>query len=342
MTKEDVDLILSELDTYTSRFGYKSFSMNFFGGEPAIKFDLVTYILDCIKGDKRFARRMFTTNGLLLDQDKVDYLNSTGTLIAVSYDGLWNKHNRCLANGQSSFESYMERMDFFKQFGSSRAMLAPSSLPNLLENYVHFIEQWGFRFLDLALIKDSTWEPEYVTLFDTKLSQLTELILKYWNEGVPNLPSLYKNHMLMMLSSAKQGKPVKGCECCTWMMNFMPDGYSYGCGRFGYSKIKPIYNYRTKEWYEDNIDFFHRPDIMCPPFLKKCQDCEIYDFCPTGCMFDDLIKVGDDYERRPIDTVCELYKITCRESLRLFNALKNRKDFQQVFREMVFIKGGLR
>lgn len=342
MTKDDVDLILSELDTYTRRFGYNTFSMNFFGGEPALKFDLVTYILDQIKNDKRFVRKMFTTNGLLLDQDKVDFLNSTGTLIAVSYDGLWNKHNRCLPGGVSSYEKYMERIDFFKQFGSTRAMLAPSSLSTLLENYRQFVEVWGFQYLDLALIKDSSWKPEHVAQFDVKLKQLTELITKYWSEGIPNIPSLYKNHMLMMLSSAKHGKPVKGCECCTWMINFMPDGYSYGCGRFGYAQLKPIYNYRTKEWYESNIDFFHRPDILYPPFLKKCQDCEIYDFCPTGCMFDDLVKVEDDYIRQPIDTVCDLYKIASRESLRLFNTLKNRGDFQRVFRDMVFNKGGLR
>ena len=70
--------------------------VNFFGGEPLLRFDLIQYVVDYIKTvdiDKP-VRLDIVTNGTLLIQEFFDYAEANKIRISLSYDGLANATNR--------------------------------------------------------------------------------------------------------------------------------------------------------------------------------------------------------------------------------------------------------
>jgi uncharacterized protein len=339
MTKEDLDTIVSNLDEYLRVYGHKTAVIAFFGGEPLIRYDLIKYFIETYGKDERIVRIIFPTNGLLMDQEKFDYLKSHDVGFTLSFDGLWNKTNRPLQTGGDSFTEYMKRIQFFKQFGRSRCMVSNDNVSTLVDNYRFFIEGLQWPFMDFAFIKEG-WTPEGVETFNKTCPQLVDKIVEYWKSGIPNMPTMFREKLEFMLALGSRNKSIRACEACSWMISFFPDGNAYPCGRFAHEHKYPILNYRTNEWYPENMDLFSRPDILVPDFVPKCKDCEVKFVCMTGCLNQELKQCDGEWIKEPLDGFCEVTKITIRESLRLFDLLKDFEPFQKYFTDQITKFGG--
>ena len=91
----------------------KELSVIFFGGEPLLEFPLiekiVPYVRDKEQATGKKADLSLSTNGLLLDEKKVDFLVRNRIGCQVSIDGPARIHdrNRLLADGSGSYEAVM-------------------------------------------------------------------------------------------------------------------------------------------------------------------------------------------------------------------------------------------
>ncbi len=76
----------------------RNLEIDFFGGEPLMNFDvvkeLVAYGRKVEKENGKNIRFTITTNGVLLDDDKIDYINEHMHNVVLSLDGRrkWKKH----------------------------------------------------------------------------------------------------------------------------------------------------------------------------------------------------------------------------------------------------------
>ena len=88
----------------------KNIELDFFGGEPLMAWDTVTQTVDYARSREAETGKHFrftiTTNGLLLDADKIDYINENMDNVVLSLDGRaeTNDHFRKTVNGGGSYD----------------------------------------------------------------------------------------------------------------------------------------------------------------------------------------------------------------------------------------------
>ena len=88
----------------------RNLEVDFFGGEPLMNFEVVKQLVDYghkIAGEKgKVFRFTITTNGVLLSDDKIDYINKNMHNVVLSLDGRKeiNDANSPLINGKGSYD----------------------------------------------------------------------------------------------------------------------------------------------------------------------------------------------------------------------------------------------
>jgi radical SAM protein with 4Fe4S-binding SPASM domain len=98
----------------------KTPSINYFGGEPLLKYDQIIYPLT--KWIREEYKKPFnlgiTTNSILLDRDKMDFFkqNSVGMLFSIDGDKEIQDRNRPLKNGGSSFDILKDKIPMVLEY----------------------------------------------------------------------------------------------------------------------------------------------------------------------------------------------------------------------------------
>lgn len=114
MAKKAIDFYLERSDKA------EKLCLSFYGGEPLLEFVLiqkcVDYITKC-KGDQ-LVLYPITTNGTLLDQEKIEFLVKHDVSLMISLDGAKESHdaNRQFLNGQGSFDLIMNNLKALKEY----------------------------------------------------------------------------------------------------------------------------------------------------------------------------------------------------------------------------------
>lgn len=97
----------------------KEVHLSFYGGEPLLEFELIEKIVDYSKG--RFVGKKLnfgmTTNGTLLTEEKIRYLDAHNFHIMISLDGPKeiNDQNRVFADGRGTFDAVIKKLDLIKE-----------------------------------------------------------------------------------------------------------------------------------------------------------------------------------------------------------------------------------
>ncbi len=141
-----LDTAMRGIDQFIARTGKtlqnpeKKLSIGFYGGEPLLAFDLIREVLDRVHGAEysQLAGRLthsITTNGTLLDEEKVEVLVKYGVSMQVSLDGPQELHdrNRVWPDGSGTFGAVVRNLegacqrfpDFFASFAYVVTMFAP-------------------------------------------------------------------------------------------------------------------------------------------------------------------------------------------------------------------------
>ncbi|MDD4981686.1 MAG: radical SAM protein [Candidatus Omnitrophica bacterium] len=147
--------------------------LQFFGGEPLLRFDLIKKGISYAEKEKRKVnkkiRYLVTTNGLLIDKEKLDFLSGYNVSFLLSIDGdeRTQKANRPLIGGREAsypFGLLREKMvilskakcNYFINF-----VIRPQNIPYLLKN-VHFFLKNGSRNLRFSYELGAFWQQERI------------------------------------------------------------------------------------------------------------------------------------------------------------------------------------
>ncbi|MBQ9887390.1 MAG: Cys-rich peptide radical SAM maturase CcpM [Lachnospiraceae bacterium] len=109
MAKKGVDFLL------THSANVKDPVIGFYGGEPFLEFDLIKKVIEYTKkkaGGKFFGFTV-TTNGSLLTEDKVQFLEENSVIVMISLDGpkeVHDKNRKLAVSGKGSFEKVMDNV----------------------------------------------------------------------------------------------------------------------------------------------------------------------------------------------------------------------------------------
>ncbi|MCF7862097.1 radical SAM protein [Candidatus Woesearchaeota archaeon] len=153
------------------------------GGEPILKWDLIKRIVEWNK------KRSFVgipTNGLLLDEDKLNYAERNGINFAISIDGP-NSTDR----GTGVFEILKRKISLFLKFKGIvriRMTISPNEAEKAYDNFMFFVNL-GFTRLDIRPTLGCYWSNEKINSFFKNYQKIVSLVR---NEGL-NLKSLNKD-----------------------------------------------------------------------------------------------------------------------------------------------------
>jgi uncharacterized protein len=113
-----VDYFFALAEPLTKRIPGKKLAITFYGGEPLIAFDLIREIVPYIKSTAP-CEIIFhiSTNGTLLDQEKVDFLIENDFNIACSIDGPKQEQdrNRVFSGDQGTFDKVWKNLTELKR-----------------------------------------------------------------------------------------------------------------------------------------------------------------------------------------------------------------------------------
>ncbi|MBU5425826.1 radical SAM protein [Tissierella pigra] len=148
------DLAKQSIDYYIEKsVDSQQITINFYGGEPLLEFELLKKCVDYVNQVFKGKGRNFhmTTNATLLDDEKARYLNDNNFNLVISLDGTKtiNDRNRKFANGKGSvFESVITNIENISKYYQNlfsnlciNMVLDPSAT---FENYIKVFDEFEF------------------------------------------------------------------------------------------------------------------------------------------------------------------------------------------------------
>lgn len=269
----------------------KNLEVDFFGGEPLLNWDVCKKLVEYgrikeKKYNKNF-RFTLTTNGLLINDDVIDFCNKEMGNVVLSLDGRKETHDRLRTscNGKGSYDLIIDK---FKKFADSRKQ----SDYYMRGTYTHFNTDFSADILHMADLgfKELSIEPvvcdpsETYALRESDLPVLKEQyeilaneMLKRYRKG--NGFTFY-HYMIDLDAGPCIVKRVSGCGVGTEYLAVTPSGELYPCHQFvGDEKFKlgDIWNgIENKEI----LNQFNECNVYSH---KECKDCFAKLYCSGGC-----------------------------------------------------------
>ena len=269
----------------------RNLEVDFFGGEPLMNFDvvkqLVAYARSIEKEKGKNFRFTLTTNGMLIDDDVIDFANRECHNVVLSLDGRKEIHDRYRVDytGRGSWEQIVPKFQkLVKERGGKGYYMRGTfthANPDFLKDIQTMLDL-GFNELSMEPVVCAPGDPSELTQEDLPIvldqyEKLAELMLERDREG---RPFTFYHYMIDLTGGPCIYKRISGCGSGTEYMAVTPWGDLYPCHQFvGEEKFKlgDIWNGVTnKETQCDfaNCNVYARPD---------CRDCWAKLYCSGGC-----------------------------------------------------------
>ena len=339
MSKDEVDLYLDKIGNILRLYKQEKYHISFFGGEPLLNWDIIEYATPLFNADPRCHSVIIITNGLMLDEAKVKFIKENNLGISLSFDGLWQKENRPLVSGKSSFDAYIEKKDLIKSLvNSAKCMVSPQNIDTLVENHIFLTEEYGFNAPDFSLVRDDIWSEKDIKVYDAEITKLADHCIRRIKEGHQEINGLFGLYIMDMIVGEQLGKRSWGCFAGKRGVGYNSEGIFYPCARFASGNEYGLYDAKKEIWYKENITFLLHPKVSNPKEYPECQECELYNYCNAGCTYSE-IKNGNGDRAVPIAGLCEILKLSYRESARIAVELKDVPLFKILIDNMLRYSG---
>jgi uncharacterized protein len=265
--------------------------VDFFGGEPLMNFDVVKEIVAYGRSREKEANKNFrftlTTNGVLLDDDVIDFCNREISNVVLSLDGRKeiNDLMRPTRNKLGSYDVIVPKFQkFVKERGDKSYYVRGTFTRNNLdfsEDFKHMVDL-GFKEISIEPVV-SPDECEYAireedlpVIYD-EYDKLARDIIARQKAGKP---VTFFHYMVDLNGGPCVYKRLSGCGSGTEYLAVTPTGQLYPCHQFvGREEflLGDIFNGIKKT---DIVDEFK----LCNVYAKdKCGDCFARFYCSGGC-----------------------------------------------------------
>ena len=265
--------------------------VDFFGGEPLMNFqmikDLVAYAREIEKKYNKNFRFTLTTNGVLIDDDVIDFANREMSNVVLSLDGRKEIHDKYRVDyaGHGSWDKIVPKFQRLvdARGGKNYYMRGTftHSNPDFLED-IKVMLDLGFNELSMEPVVCAKGDKEELTEEDFPIvckqyEDLASLMLKRHGQGKD---FTFYHYMIDLKGGPCIYKRISGCGSGTEYMAVTPWGDLYPCHQFvGEEKYKlgDIYNGVTNKEAQNEFascNVYARPD---------CKDCWAKLYCSGGC-----------------------------------------------------------
>jgi len=310
----DLDTGKRALDFLVENSGSrKNLEVDFFGGEPLINWDvckeLVAYGRELEKKHNKKFNFTLTTNGVLIDEDVIEFTNREMNNVVLSLDGRRETHDRMRhsKSGDGTFDAIVGN---FKALVDSRTDEEANARGErrskeyyMRGTYTAYNKDFAADVLAMADMgfKETSIEP--VVADASAPYALSEADL-------PGLYEEYEKLALEMLDREKKGegfgfyhymldltggpciyKRVAGCGVATEYLAVTPSGDLYPCHQFVGDDDMIVGNIYDGITHPETVEIFSAGNNVYT--RDKCKDCWARLYCAGGCAANNYHSNGD-------------------------------------------------
>ncbi len=282
--KKAIDLLVSLSGTR------HHLEVDFFGGEPLMNFsvvkDTVSYARSLETTQNKKFRFTITTNGLLLNDDNIAFINKEMSNVVLSLDGR-KEVNDAMRPTVSMEGSYRHIVPKLQQLVKNRKekeyyVRGTYTRDNLdFHKDVLHLHELGFEQISVEPVVGPEEDPYSIRPCDLEaISQSYETLLQSLQKDLPKTPYHFFHFLLDLENGPCAIKRIKGCGCGNEYLAVTPTGELYPCHQFvGQSEFK-------MGDVDKGIEALQLQEQFSQSHLlnkKECENCWAKFYCSGGC-----------------------------------------------------------
>ena len=311
--------------------------LDFFGGEPLMNWHVVQQTIDYVhKQEKKHGKKIkmsLTTNGLLLDKEKVKYLTDNHISLILSLDGRKEMHDRMRpgVHGEGTYDEIVKNLQYCvaNRKGEEYYVRGTFTRYNMdfTTDVIDMIDK-GFPAVSMEPVvgedtADYSIKEEDLPRVKAEYDRLAKLFIAREEEG---RPFFFFHFNMDLWKGPCLPKRLRGCGAGHEYLAVVPNGDSYPCpqfvGREGYvigNGYEGLKNFKMMRDFRMN-HVFSKPE---------CVDCWAKFFCSGGCHANNEAFAGDIH--KPYHITCEIQKkrVECAMMIQAYNEMKKPKVMAQ-------------
>ena len=265
--------------------------VDFFGGEPLMNWsvvkDLVAYARTQEGPRNKKFRFTLTTNGMLIDDDVIEFANKEMHNVVLSLDGRKEIHDRLRVDyaGRGSYDRIVPKFQKLVESRGGKGYYMRGTFthanPDFTKDVFHMADL-GFTELSMEPVVCAPDDPAALTEEDLPIvleqyEILAKEMLKREEEG---RGFTFYHYMLDLTRGPCIYKRISGCGSGTEYMAVTPWGDLYPCHQFvgeDAYKLGDIWNGVTNTAVRDEFK-------LCNAYARpECADCWARLYCSGGC-----------------------------------------------------------
>lgn len=269
----------------------RNLEVDFFGGEPLMNWEVVKQLVAYGREQEKLHHKQFrftlTTNGVLLNDEVMEFCNREMANVVLSLDGRKevNDKMRPFRGGQGSYDLIVPK---FQRFAESRGekdyyVRGTFTRYNLdfARDVIHFADL-GFSKLSMEPVVAPAEEPYSIREEDLPVifEQYDKLAVEYIKRKKEKRGFQFFHFMLDLKAGPCVAKRMSGCGSGTEYLAVTPWGDLYPCHQFVGQEGFLLGNVDTGVTNLSVRDQFK----FCNVYAKeKCKDCFARFYCSGGC-----------------------------------------------------------
>ena len=292
--------------------------VDFFGGEPLMNFDVVKQIVEYGRSlekpnNKKF-RFTLTTNGVLLNDEVMEFVNKEMSNVVLSLDGRKevNDRMRPFRTGKGSYDLIVPK---FQKLAESRNQTNYYIRGTFTRNNLDFSEDvkhfadLGFKQMSIEPVVGPEEDPYSIREQDLPqiMEEYDKLALEYIDRYKKGNGFNFFHFMIDLTQGPCVYKRLSGCGSGTEYLAVTPWGDFYPCHQF----------VGNEDFLMGNVDEgIIKPEIVkefgnCNVYSKeKCKNCFAKFYCSGGCAansynfhgtINDAYDIGCEMQRKRVE-----------------------------------------
>ena len=324
--KQAIDFLLENSGTR------KNLELDFFGGEPLMNYQILKEIVSYARErEKKYGKNFrftVTTNGILLDDEKIDYFNREMSNIVLSIDGRKdvNDKMRPRVDKSGSYDKIVPQYKKLVAFRGDKDYYARGTFTkynlDFSDDVMHLYEL-GFKQLSAEPVVAN--EKDDYAITEKELPKVFEEYEKLAYKIIEKKKAGEEINFFHFMIDLDQGpcavKRLRGCGCGNEYIAVTPEGDIYPCHQFVGKEEWKMGNVSEGSIDSEKKRFFARTTIYDKP---KCQKCWAKFYCSGGCNANNLEYAGDIFS--PYELGCKMEKKRLEVAIMIKAALADSEE----------------
>ena len=309
----------------------KFLEVDFFGGEPMMNFDAVKEIVKYGRQREKETGKEFrftiTTNGLMMNDEQLDFINKEMKNVVLSIDGRKEVHDRMrpTANGKGTYDLIADNFKRFRAVRGDKEYYVRGTYTkyNLdFSNDVMHLYDMGFDQISVEPVMADPSQPYAITEGDlAKIFKEYEILAHKISEVLNSGKFINFFHFMIDLDQGPCAiKRLRGCGSGNEYIAISPDGDIYPCHQF-----VGIDKFHMGNIHEGTFDLDIKKEFAASHVYSKpeCKKCWAKFYCSGGCNANNYIYAGDIHNAHKLSCQIQKKRLECAIMMKAVKLLDN-------------------